>query len=150
MLRLDLERGRHRQSVTKRLFAFGNFNMLKTMTALEAIELDRGFARRVTSVAIEGRRLTESYADLSARMLEFAVQFRELWLDAKRLDKAESGQHQLYLRKALSDAVQSDDPSVWSKWNTIGSQAKTLLRYKTALPPQRVSTPERFYSGWPE
>jgi hypothetical protein len=111
--------------------------MLKKATALEVIELDRGFARRVTSVAAEGRRLTESYADLSARMLDFAVQFRDLWLEAKRLDKAESGQHQLYLRKKLSEAVQSDDPSVWSKWNTIGSQAKTLLRYKTALPPQR-------------
>ena len=111
--------------------------MLKKTAALEVIELDRGFARRVTSVAAEGRRLTELYADLSARMLEFAVQFRELWLEAKRLDKAENGQHQLYLRKTLSEAVQSDDPSVWSKWNTIGAQAKTLLRYKTALPPQR-------------
>lgn len=102
-----------------------------------AMTLDRTFARRVTSVAAEGLRLTEAYANLSARMLAFAVQFRELWLDAKRLDKADNGQHQAYLRKMLAEAVQSNDPSVWSKWNTIGSQAKTLLRFKTALPPQR-------------
>ena len=111
--------------------------MLKKRSISLLRPLNTAFEKQVLSLAEEGKQLTESYTELSARMLQFAIRFRELWDEAHRLDKRGNGRHQLYLRKQLASAANSDNPSVWSKWNTIGSQAKTLLRYKSAIPPQR-------------
>lgn len=99
--------------------------------------LDKSFARRVSHLADEGTALAKSYADLTARMLIFAERFRILWDEAKKFDKSERGVHRAYLREQIAKAVQSNSAAVWSKWNTIGSNARKLLLYKSALPPQR-------------
>ena len=72
-------------------------------------------------------------------MLRFAAAFREATEAAERLDQSDDGVHHKLLMSELQKAVRSSDPSIWSRWNTIGSQAKVLLTYSKSLPPQRDS-----------
>jgi len=43
------------------------------------------------------------------------------------------------LKDTLTKTIQTSNPSIWSRWNTIGTYSKTLLTYKNDLPPQRDS-----------
>ncbi len=100
---------------------------------------DNTFEKEVNALAREGKRLVDSYSDLTERMLSFAQKFERLWDQAKSLDGGNSGQHHIYLRQALSELVNTSNKSIQSRWVTIGSNAKALLRFKNALPPYRDS-----------
>jgi hypothetical protein len=113
--------------------------MLKKSQAQVLAPIDATFVRRVAALATDGHALAKSYADLTARMIRFAERFNEIWNEAKRLDKADRGRHHEHLRGQIAKAVGTDRQDVWSKWNTIGSQAPKLLEYKKSLPPQRES-----------
>ena len=113
--------------------------MLKKTRGEILAPLDQRFEKRVAQLELNGRTLAKSYADLTVRMLNFAEQFRALWSEAATLDNADNGRHHNHLREKIAAAVQSDSAVTWSKWNTIGSQAQKLLKYKDALPPQRES-----------
>jgi hypothetical protein len=101
--------------------------------------VDRDFAREVSVLAKEGRKLADSYADLTVRMLAFAQDFKQLWDKAKRLDGSDNGKHHNHLRQALSKLIHTSNKSIRSRWITIGSHAKKLMHYKDALPPYRDS-----------
>ena len=100
---------------------------------------DRAFEKDVNALAREGKKLVDSYSDLTERMLSFAQKFEQLWEQAKSLDGTDRGQHHTYLRDALSDLVNTSNKSIQSRWVTIGYNAKALLPYKNVLPPYRDS-----------
>ena len=102
--------------------------------------LSVAFQRQVQSLAAESASLVKSYSDLTARMLKFAQQLKMLWDKARTLDNDQANpHHEQYLQAVLKDAVNTQNRSVWSQWNTIGAHATELLAYKSALPPQRDS-----------
>jgi hypothetical protein len=101
--------------------------------------IDRDFAREVASLAREGQKLAEAYANLTERMLAFAQDFKQLWDRAKKLDGADNGKHHIHLRQAVSDLIHTSNKSIRSRWITIGSHAKKLMHYKDVLPPYRDS-----------
>lgn len=72
-------------------------------------------------------------------MIRFAAAFREATEAAARLDQSDNGAHHQLLLAELQKAVRTNNASILSRWNTIGSQAKTLLTYSKSLPPQRDS-----------
>ena len=113
-------------------------NKLKQVEVLPAFSVT--FTTQVEHLAAEAKDLSKSYADLTERMLKFADRFRTLWGKASALDgNNENGQHKAHFLKVLGEIVNSDNPSIWSRWVTIGKQAKELLPHKAALPPQRDS-----------
>lgn len=101
--------------------------------------LDSAFSRGVERLSKEGKELVKAQQSLSERILKFAQDFEELWGKAKTLDGKESGAHQRYLRDRLAEVVGTTNKSIWSRWSTIGSQAKALLPYSKELPAQRDS-----------
>ena len=113
-------------------------NKLKQVEVLPAFSVT--FTTQVEHLAGEAKDLSKSYADLTERMLKFADRFRTLWGKASALDgNNENGQHKAHFLKVLGEVVSTDNRSIWSRWVTIGKQAKELLPHKAALPPQRDS-----------
>ena len=113
-------------------------NKLKQVEVLPAFSVT--FTTQVEHLAAEAKDLSKSYADLTERMLKFADRFRTLWDKASALDgNNENGQHKAHFLKVLGEVVRTDNRSIWSRWVTIGKQAKELLPHKAALPPQRDS-----------
>lgn len=100
--------------------------------------VSESFSKKVTALVDEGRELHQSYTSLTARMLQFAERFNELWQDAHRLDgNKDDGEHAAHFRTVLGKVVNTDNPSIWSRWNTIGKYSKHLLPHVGSLPPQR-------------
>jgi len=96
------------------------------------------FSKEVDSLASEAKDLQKSYKTLTERMLRFAVRFHDLWKEAHRLDGyKDNGQHTAHFRTVLGKIVNTDNPSIHSRWNTIGKHAKQLLPLVESLPPQR-------------
>lgn len=102
--------------------------------------LSTSFTAEVRQLAAEAKALSQSYADLTGRMLRFAERITKLWEEASSLDgNKDHGQHQAHFRKAFGQLLNTDNHSIWSRWVTIGKHAQDLLPYKGALPPQRDS-----------
>lgn len=113
-------------------------NKLPQVEVLSA--LSTSFTTEVRQLTADAKALSQSYADLTGRMLKFAERITKLWEKAAQLDSdTENGQHQAHFRKAFGQLLNTDNPSIWSRWVTIGKHAKDLLPYKSALPPQRDS-----------
>ena len=113
-------------------------NKLKKVEVLPAFSVT--FTTQVEQLAGEAKDLSKSYADLTERMLKFADRFRTLWGKASALDgNNDNGQHKAHFLKVLGEIVNTENRSIWSRWVTIGKQAKELLPHKAALPPQRDS-----------
>jgi hypothetical protein len=100
---------------------------------------DKAFEKEVDALAREGKNLIQSYSDLTERMLTFAQRFQTLWKQAKALDGSDDGSHHSFLRDRLSELVNTSNPSIQSRWVTIGSNAKALMPFKNALPHYRDS-----------
>lgn len=101
--------------------------------------LQKTFVSKVEGLTKEGIEIVNAYADLSEKMLSFASSFRSLTDEARQLDRADDGVHGEYLRSQLTQAIGTQNPSIWSRWNTIGEYSQALLPYVDALPPQRDS-----------
>ena len=113
-------------------------NKLKQAEVLPALAVT--FTTHVKTLASDAKDLSKSYADLTERMLKFAGRFNTLWDEAHALDgNKDHGQHKTHFLKVLGQVVNTDNRSIWSRWNTIGKQVKELLPYKADLPPQRDS-----------
>lgn len=98
------------------------------------------FTTQVKKLAAEASDLSKSYADLTERMLKFAERFHKLWEEAQRLDGGmENGQHTKYCQRVLGNFVNTQNQSIWSRWNTIGTHARSLMTHKSFLPPYRDS-----------
>lgn len=98
------------------------------------------FTVKVKQLAAEASDLSKSYADLTERMLKFAERFHKLWEEAQRLDGGkDNGQHAAYCQRVLGTFVNNQNSSIWSRWNTIGAQAGSLMTHKSFLPPYRDS-----------
>ena len=137
--RLSVENmNRRRLDSTTRFLNLYSINGIR-MAKTSALQIDRSFERRVRDLAKEGVAIADSYADLTNRMLGFAAAFKEATDMAAKLDKGESGIHHKHLMDELKAAIKTDNLSIWSRWNTIGTHAKTLLEYSGSLPPQRDS-----------
>ena len=113
-------------------------NKLRHADVLPA--LSTSFTSEVRQLAADAKALSQSYADLTGRMLKFAERIMKLWEKASSLDgNKDNGQHKAHFLKALEQVVNTDNHSIWSRWVTIGKHAKDLLPLKAALPPQRDS-----------
>lgn len=111
--------------------------MLKKSLLPALPSIGRDFQKRVNEIATEGRDLSQSYSELTERMLAFAQRVSAIWDEARERDDRDGGEHQQYLRSELTKAMSSNSPAVFSKWLTIGAQSKALLPYKKSIPPQR-------------
>lgn len=102
--------------------------------------LDGGFQRQVKALVKEGESLTQAYDALTTRILDFATRFKEATELAKKLDEGEEeGSHSVFLITELQGAIGTSNPSIWSRWNTIGAYAKQLKQYTPYLPANRDS-----------
>lgn len=101
--------------------------------------IDRSFVSEVAALAKEGKRLSDSYSDLTEQMLLFSLDFKRLWDKAQKLDGGERGEHHNHLRDALAQVIETSDKSIRSRWIMIGSHAKKLINLKDSLPPYRDS-----------
>lgn len=99
--------------------------------------INRHFSERVAKLHGEGKQLVAASNKLTEYMLGFAKKVQALWVEAKEIDREENGAHRTYLREQLAEIIGTKDPSVLSKWVTIGKQVPVLLPYKDSLPPQR-------------
>ena len=107
--------------------------------------VDREFAKDVSALAREGRKLVDGYARLTEQMLVFAQDFKRLWDRAAKLDGADTGKHHNHLRQAVKNSSRHPINQSAARWITIGSQAKKLMHYKDTLPPYRDSLYESLW-----
>jgi hypothetical protein len=112
---------------------------MPTSTPSVIANLDKQFTKRVGTLAKEWQPLQDAYERLVEKKLQFASHLRELWEEAKSLDRNDDGLHQSYLRDSIINLVGTDNKTILSKWITIGSQASSLLPHLQSLPPQRDS-----------
>jgi hypothetical protein len=99
--------------------------------------IERTFSRKLDLLVKNQDQLMNDTADLTERMIHFASSIKELEEEAIRLDKAgKTKVHQEEIEKKISvKGVVSS--ALRSRWNTIASQAPTLLKYHTSLPATR-------------
>lgn len=104
--------------------------------------IDGTFIRRVRQLVSEGGELAAIHSNLTERLLEFGVKFRDLWDYAKKLDAGDHGKHGEYLRRELVELIGGKSKTIQSNWRTIGEAAPKLLPYKDSLPPTRETLME--------
>lgn len=100
--------------------------------------LNAKFQQEVKTLRDEWLDILEANASLAERTIRFGQHFRDLYEKAKDLDRGEiRGIHYEVMREQLADLVQTDNKSIWSKWNKIGEYAPKLLPYADKLPSTR-------------
>ena len=96
------------------------------------------FQQEIKALRDEWMDILETNASLAERTIRFGQHFRELYEKAKQLDGGKKeGIHYEAMRKQLADLVQTNNKSIWSKWNKIGEYAPKLLPYSDKLPSTR-------------
>lgn len=111
---------------------------MKQSTVSVLPPFSQSFSKQVTTLAAEAKDLQKSYKTLTERMLRFAERFHALWEEAHRLDgNKDKGQHTAHFRSVLGTVVNTNNASIWSRWNTIGKYAEDLKPHVDSLPPQR-------------
>ena len=96
------------------------------------------FQQAVKALRDECKGILDANASLAERTIRFGQRFRDLYEQAKKLDGGKKeGIHYEVMRAQLADLVQTDSPSIWSKWNKIGEFAPKLLPYANKLPSTR-------------
>lgn len=108
----------------------------KSRATLPAINTK--FQHAVKALREECKGILDANASLAERTIRFGQHFRELSEQAKQLDGGNKrGIHYAVMREQLADLAQTDNQSIWSKWNKIGEYAPKLLPYADKLPSTR-------------
>ena len=103
-----------------------------------ALKVSPHFKAGVKDLLDQWKPIKEGYANLAKQHLDFAKMIVKLWQQAKAFDrKSGSSLHKDYMREELQQLVQTDDPSILSRWRTIGEQADFLLPVSKHLPSDR-------------
>jgi hypothetical protein len=111
---------------------------LKAMTRTAILPpIDQSFVREVAALTKEGKKLSDAFADLTEHILLFAREFKRLWDKARKLDRADRGEHHNLLRDELAKIIGTSNKSIRSRWILIGAHATKLINYKDDLPPNR-------------
>lgn len=96
------------------------------------------FQTQVARLHKDWESVQTAYENFAERQLRFAEKIKELWTQAKAIDKEQSGNsHQNYIRQTLQEIIKTDNASILSRWVTIGTQAPKLLPLASSLPSQR-------------
>jgi len=96
------------------------------------------FKREIRKLLDRWKPIKQGYADLAKRQLNFAKLIVDLWDRAKSLDKGTNDSlHKDYMRQQLQLLVQSEDPVIFTRWQTIGNQADRLMPLADSLPSNR-------------
>jgi len=108
------------------------------METLPATTVSRDFQTSVRQLRKAWAPISDGYAELAKKHLDFAKMIAELWETAKRLDRGtKKTEHMDYMRQQLQELVQTDDKSILSRWKRIGEQASILLTVAEHLPSNR-------------
>ena len=100
--------------------------------------LDSRFTRKLDALINTKNQLVSDTAELTERMIRFALSLTDLEAEAQRLDKASKRKvHIEEFEKHLSIRALGLSPAIRSRWNTIASQAPALLKIHTSLPATR-------------
>ena len=100
--------------------------------------LDSRFTRKLDALINTKNQLVSDTAELTERMIRFALSLTDLEAEAQRLDKASKRKvHIKEFEKHLSIRALGLSPAIRSRWNTIASQAPALLKIHTSLPATR-------------
>jgi hypothetical protein len=111
---------------------------MKIIPASRSVTVQIKFERQVSHLLNDWNSVQTAFESLSQKQLLFAQNLKELWDQAKVIDKNSRGDvHQNYIRKQLSEIIKSDNKSILSRWVTIGTNATALLPYANSLPSQR-------------
>lgn len=96
------------------------------------------FASKVEKLVRRWEPIRKEYQKLAERHLQFAVMIKDLWLEAKDLDKG-SGErkHADFMREKLRVLIDTDDESILTRWRTIGKFSDQLLPLASHLPSDR-------------
>lgn len=96
------------------------------------------FTKEVDKLVTQAEQMLQKFTEAAQQMLVFAENFKKLSDKARQLDKDdEEGANSTYLREKLEAFVSSSNPSIWSRWNTIGEFSPKLLPHAAALPAHR-------------
>jgi hypothetical protein len=108
------------------------------MGGVPSTTVSQDFKKEVRHLLERWKPIKQGYADLAKRHLEFAKLIFQLWETARALDRKSRGDlHKDYMRQQLQVLVQTDDPSILSRWRNIGAQADILLPVAERLPADR-------------
>jgi hypothetical protein len=103
-----------------------------------ALKVSPDFKKEVRLLMNEWKPIKEGYANLARQQLNFAKMIADLWETAKSLDKGTGDSlHKDYMRQQLQTLVQSEDPVIFTRWQTIGNQADRLMPLANNLPSNR-------------
>ncbi len=107
-------------------------------SALTLVKVTLDFDRAIKKLEVDWKSVKVAYGNLAHKQLIFAQRLKDLWIEAKRIDKQNHrSTHQNIVRVRLCEIIQSDDRSILSRWVTIGSNATALLPYASSLPSTR-------------
>lgn len=113
-------------------------NTSKAMTTAKLGVIERDFTRKLDALIKTKNQLVSDTAELTERMIRFASSLTQLEEEAKKLDLAyKTKVHTEEFEKHLSIKALGLSPAIRSRWNTIASQAPTLLKFHTSLPATR-------------
>lgn len=100
--------------------------------------IDASFSNRVEALGKIWQEVESIYETLVEKQLRFAMSVREIYEEAKLLDKQSvSRTHSTFLKQKLSEIIKSDNKSILSRWNTIAEHAEKFLPHVEQLPAQR-------------
>lgn len=113
-------------------------NTSKAMTSAKLGVIEKDFTRKLNALIKTKNQLVSDTAELTERMIRFASSLTQLEEEAKKLDAAYKTKiHTEEFEKHLSIKALGLSPAIRSRWNTIASQAPTLLKFHTSLPATR-------------
>ena len=104
----------------------------------QPLSVSPDFAKQVKQLVERWKPIQDGYEQLARQHLEFAIMIKDLWGRAKALDRGNAtDHHQNHIRLELQKIVHTNDPSILSRWKTIGEYAEPLLAIANQLPPER-------------
>lgn len=96
------------------------------------------FASKVEKLVQRWEPIRKEYQKLAERHLQFAVMIKDLWLEAKALDKgSDEHKHTDFMREKLQILIDTQDETILSRWRIIGKFADKLLPHASQLPADR-------------
>ena len=89
--------------------------MVKTSPTKQQVAVS--FASKVEKLVLRWGPIRKEYQRLAERHLQFAVMIKDLWLEAKDLDKGTGERkHADFMREKLRVLIDTDDESILTRW----------------------------------